>query len=309
MTIFAHLLIYNNHPKAVQNLKQVIYIDVLIFLNTIITFLLLLASSRLIKIYPTPGRLTLSSLLGGIESLIILAPDLGFLISLLTKLLFSLIIVISAYNPKSLSVMLKETGYFFVVNFIFAGMMLFASSLPGISIVNYNNGAVYINFSFFSLIAACIICYITTCLLGKITKHKAVDTVVYNIEIESDGKTINTSAILDTGNSLTDPFTGKSVIIADRFTLSEILPQNIKTYLATGNCEQGIKIIPCKTITASTLIPCFRADKIRISGNNTCIAITDCEIAVSNQSLTEVILPSAIFNENERRKENGALAT
>lgn len=288
-------------------MKQVIYIDVLIFLNTIITFLLLLASSRLMKIYPSPGRFVIASVLGGISSLIILAPDLGFLLSLMTKLLFSLIIVISAYNPKSVSAIAKETGYFFVVNFIFAGMMLFASSLPGISIVNYNNGAAYINLSFFSLIAACVICYGVTVILGKITKNKTADTVFFNIDITSDGKTINCSAILDTGNSLTDPFTGESVIIADKFTLSEILPENIKIYLDTGNSENAIKLIPCKTVAGSALLPCFRAEKIRINKNHLSYEIKNPEIAVSSQTMTDVILPSAICKNTERRKRNVTL--
>lgn len=285
-------------------MKQVIYLDVLIFLNTIITFLLLLASSRLMKIYPSPGRFAIASVLGGISSLIILAPDLGFFLSLLTKLLFSLIIVVSAYNPRSVAAIAKETGYFFVVNFIFAGMMLFASSLPGISIVNYNNGAAYINLSFFSLIAACVICYAVTVILGKITKYKATDTVIFNIEITSDGKTINCSAILDTGNSLTDPFTGESVIIADKFTLSEILPENIKNYLNTGNSESGIRLIPCKTVAGSALLPCFRAEKIRIKEKDSSYEIDNAEIAVSDQMMTEVILPSSICKTIERRKGN-----
>ena len=289
-------------------MQQVIYIDVLIFLNTIITFLLLLASSKLMKIYPSPGRFTVASVLGGISSLIILAPDLGFFLSLLTKLLFSLVIVISAYNPGSVTAILKETGYFFVVNFIFAGMMLFASSLPGISIVNYNNGAAYINLSFFSLIAACVICYAVTVILGKITKHKAADTAVFNIQITADNKTINCCAILDTGNALTDPFTGESIIISDKFTLSDILPENIRTYLKTGISANGIKLIPCKTVAGSTLMPCFRVKSIRIRKDGTFHEISNAEIAVSDQHLTEVILPSAIFNNTERRTQNGSFA-
>ena len=289
-------------------MKQVIYLDVLIFLNTIITFILLLASSRLMRIYPSAGRFAIASALGGISSLIILAPEFGFFLSFFIKLLFSLVIVVSAYNPKSLSAIAKETGYFFAVNFIFAGMMLFVSSLPGISIVNYNNGAVYINLSFFSLIAACVICYGVTCILGKITKNKAFDTAILNIEIISDGKTINCSAILDTGNALTDPFTGESVIISDRFTLSEILPENIKNYLSTGNSDKGIKLIPCKTVAGTTIMPCFRADKVKITGDDFLKEINNAEIAISNYALTEVILPSAIYKPHERRRENASAA-
>lgn len=279
-------------------MKQVIYLDVLIFLNTVITFLLLSASSRLMKIFPTAGRFTLASILGGLSSLIILAPDLGLILSLLTKLLFSLVIVIAAYNPKSLSSIAKETGYFFAVNFIFAGVMLFASSLPGVSLVSYNNGAVYINFSFFSLVAACVICYAVVCILGKITKNKISDTAVFNIEITHCGKTVNTSAILDTGNSLTDPFTGQKVIIADKFVLSDILPENVRNYLSGKPDDSGIRLIPCNTVSGSSLLPCFKADKIKVSGNKSNYEEKNILIAVSNSNLSDVILPS-----DERSKQ------
>lgn len=284
-------------------MKQVIYLDVLVFLNTVITFLLLLASSRLMKIYPSAGRFTLASILGGLSSLIILAPDLGLILSVLTKLLFSLIIVVAAYNPKSFRAIAKETGYFFTVSFIFAGIMLFASSLPGISLVSYNNGAVYINFSFFSLVGACVICYAVVCILGKITKNKLTDTSVFNIEISHGGKVVNTSAILDTGNALTDPFTGESVIIADKFILSDILPENVKNYLNGTPDENGIKLIPCNTVSGSSLLPCFKADKVIISDGKSSYEIKNVRIAVSSRNLSDVILPS---DERSRQLINAA---
>lgn len=281
-------------------MQQVIYIDVLIFLNTIITFLLLLASSRLMKLYPSAGRFAIASVLGGISSLIILAPEMGFFLSLLTKLLFSLVIVTCAYNPRSFSAIAKETGYFFAVNFIFAGMMLFASSLPGISLINYNNGAVYINFSFFSLIASCIICYAVTCILGRLTKHKNSDCEVLFVQIFHNGKTVRSAAIADTGNALSDPYTGKALIVADKATLEPILPENIRLYLETGTCEDGIKLIPCNTVTGSSLMPCFKADKISIKSEKTATELTNREIAVSSQQLTEIILPPSILSERSK---------
>lgn len=291
MTFFAVFPSYNIARRG-ERMKQVIYLDVLIFLNTVITFLLLLTSSHLMKIYPTAGRFTLASILGGLSSLIIIAPDLGLPLSLLTRLLFSLIIVVAAYNPKSIPAIAKETGYFFTVNFIFAGIMLFASSLPGISLISYNNGAVYINFSFFSLVGACVICYAVVCILGKITKNKLADTVICNIEITHCGKSVNTSAIIDTGNALTDPFTGHKVIVADRFVLSDILPENIGNYLNGNPDESGIKLIPCNTVSGSSLLPCFKADRIKVSANNRSYELHNTQIAVSSRNLPDVILPS-----------------
>ncbi len=282
-------------------MKQVIYIDVLVFLNMIITFLLLLTSSKMMKLFPTAGRMTLACILGGFSSLIILAPEMGLLLSLLTKLLFSLIIVSCAYNPKSLSAIAKETAYFFAVNFIFAGMMLFASSLPGISLVSYNNGAVYINFSFFSLIASCVICFGITCLLNKFSKHKGSHCEVFSAEIFVGKKSVRSAAIADTGNSLTDPYTGKNVIVSDKLTLAPVLPENIRQYLSDGICD-GIRLIPCKTVSGTSLLPCFKADRIIIKNENTNIEKKDSLIAVSNEKLTEIILPVSTIS--ERRKSD-----
>lgn len=277
-------------------MKQVIYIDVLIFLNVIITFLLLLASSKMIKIYPSAGRLTVASVLGGFSSLIILAPEMGLFLSLLTKLLFSLVIVTCAFNPKTLGAIAKETAYFFAANFIFAGTMLFASSLPGISLVNYNNGAVYINFSFFSLIASCVICYGVTCLLNRFSKHRESHCEVFYAEIFMGKKSVKSPAIADSGNALTDPYTGKAVIVSDKATLSEILPYNIKEYFDNGICD-GIKLIPCKTVSGSALLPCFKADRIIIKNDKIKIETENSLIAVSSEKLTEIILPVSVISE------------
>lgn len=286
--------------KGGDAVQQVIYIDVLIFLNIIITFVLIHASGRLMRIYPSAGRMTIASILGGFSSLIILAPEMGLIISLLIKLLFSLIIVVCAFNPRSFSAIARETAYFFAVNFIFAGIMLFVASLPGISIVQYNNGAVYINFSFISLIASCLVCYGVTVILGKFSKYKGANCEVMGAEIFVGGKSVKCAAIADTGNALTDPYTSKPLIVADKFTLTPVLPENVRKYLENGSCTDAIKLIPCKTVSGSSLMPCFKADKIIIKGEKLHLELSGREIAVSSQTLAEIILPPSILSERSR---------
>ena len=58
-------------------MQQVIYVDVLIFLNTIITFIILLTTVEISGVSPKTFRLLTGSLLGGIFSLIILAPEMN----------------------------------------------------------------------------------------------------------------------------------------------------------------------------------------------------------------------------------------
>ena len=47
------------------NMKQVIYIDVLIALNIIIGWLLILAASKILRVTPTPFRLLFASFFRG----------------------------------------------------------------------------------------------------------------------------------------------------------------------------------------------------------------------------------------------------
>ena len=283
-------------------MKQVIYLDVLIFLNTVITFLLLLASSRFIKIKPKTGRLVSGALIGGASSLIIFAPDMGFAVSLLVKLLFSVVITSVTYKSASVRAVLRNTGYFFAVSFIFAGMILFVASLPGISIVTYNNGAVYVELSFFSLVAASVICYIITLILNKITGHSRNSDITVNAEITASGQTLSCSAVIDTGNALTDPFSGENIIIGDKHILSSLLPEDILHYLE-GNAEicSRIRIVSCATVSGNGLLPVFRAERLVIYGKEEKIIIRKPLIAVCDREISHIILPATLIEQEERR--------
>lgn len=285
-------------------MENVIYADVLVFLNIIITFLLLLACARFLRLSPPPLRFLFGSLLGGASSLIILAPDLGLVFSVLSKLVFSLIIVCAAFSPKSLRSAARETGCFFAVSFLFAGIMLFISSLPFISKVQLNNGAVYIDFSFMSLVLSSVLCFIITRVLGRITR-RGVAPSSCEIKIVAPCGTVTKTAIIDTGNDLKDPFTGESVIIADRNSLKSILPENIKRYLSgeEDKCK-GIKLIPFSTVASQGLLPCFRADSAVITTQKRVYTIDKPQIAVSRNNLPDIIVPAEFTANSERRKEN-----
>ncbi len=288
-------------------MQQVVYVDVLVFLNTIITFLLLLAVSRLVHISPTPLHYVTGSVLGGLSSLVLLLPEMGFVFSVLSKLLFSLLIVTISYFPKSARAAVKLTGYFFAVSFIFAGMMLFAASLPGIYLVQYKNGAAYVNFSFYSLVGSCVVCYVVTAVLGKVTRHKAAGELIFFAQIVCREKTVKTTALLDTGNSLTDPFSGESVIVSDFDTLKSVVPSDVSEYLNGNQNINGIKLIPCKTVTSESLLPVFRAEEILLKSKDSTCKLQNVQIAVSRQKIGKAIVPAILIENSERRSKNAQI--
>ena len=270
-----------------------------------VTFLLLLATSAITKHIPTAGRYVSGSLLGGVSSLIIFAPDMGLALSLLIRLLFSVVIVTAVYKPTSIKRVAKQTAYFFGVSFVFAGAMLFVASLPGISIVSYNNGVAYVDLSMLSLIGASVVCYVVTCLLNRITRHSTDGEILYSVKINHNGADVNISGILDTGNGLTDPFTGERLIIASQKDVLPLLNDDMIRYLCAGGemCSR-IRVVPCSTVSGQSLLPVFRADSVKISGDNKSVVLDNVGIAVCTTEIDNIILPPDIFENCRRRGYN-----
>ena len=102
-------------------MQTVIYADILIFLNSIITLFILLITSDLLKTDIRRLRLFTGSVLGGIFSLIILAPEMNSILVIITRFLISLIVVIVTFKTDSLKTVVKAVILSFIITVLFGG--------------------------------------------------------------------------------------------------------------------------------------------------------------------------------------------
>ena len=109
--------------------------------------------------------------------------------------------------------------------------------------------------------------------------------------VRRNGLEVPLDGLADTGNALCDSFTGKPVVIASIEKVRELLPDAVKNYLA-GNCEhlEGIRLIPCRTVTAEGVVPAFPAEII-IGGKP-----ADALLGVTRQEISGA---DCIFNPNK----------
>ncbi len=77
------------------------------------------------------------------------------------------------------------------------------------------------------------------------------------------GKTVVLSGLADTGNNLTDIFSGAMVIVCADESLQALLDGKPVETL------RGYRLIPCATITAEGILPLFRPDEICIRNLST----------------------------------------
>lgn len=260
-------------------LETVIYADILIVINSIVNYFLLRSSASIVKCEHKTSRFLISSLTGGFFSLIIYLDNIPIFLNIIFKLISLTVIVLIAFNTKTVKAFIKCFGAFFLSNFIFAGIMLAVNTafLPNASI--YKNGIVYFDINILSLTLASVACYILIEIITKFTKSKVPEKCIYEIEIFSESLSVNGKALFDSGNTLCDCFSGRPVIIADISFISPLLSDNDLTEM------KNFRLIPFSTIKNGGALPAFMADKVSIQINGRKTVTENIYIAVTENKI------------------------
>lgn len=270
---------------------HVIYIDVLFFINFIMDYIVITALSEILKLEKKHRRFICGAVVGAVYSVCIFFVDIGFVLSIILKILISMLIIYISYFPKNLRQFLKYLLSFYTLNLLFGGGLFAGLYFTGIgsqlgSIVK--NGVIYFNISVVYLILGSLIIYILLSIALKYIQNMH-NRRFYNIEIGVDEKNITIRALVDTGNSLFEKSTGLPVIIAEEKEISKI----------TDITTKKIFLIPFTALgTQNGVIMGFKPDYIRVIDERK--YILDAIIGVysgklsKNEDYSALINPSAI---------------
>lgn len=236
---------------------QTIYVDVLIILNIYVNYFLLRITARLTHSPLSFRRCMASAVYGSLFSLLILAPALNGLINTIIKLFAVVTIIIIAFGFQGRKRLITNTIAFFSANFILAGTVYAVYSWSEPDFMQFNNSYFYIDFSLLLLVLTTavmyFIVYVAECFLDRTPES----TGCYNVIIKYMDTIITLDGLADTGNSLTDFFSGSPVIICDKKKFSTITDNK-------KNIPKGFRLLPCSTISDSGFIEVFRPDEVLI---------------------------------------------
>ncbi len=292
VTYYTFLFAYNLIKGGEK--MQTVYVDVLVLLNSIISLFLILITSSILRCSPGAGRVAAGTFLGGAYSLLIFAPDMGVFLSLIVKILLCVSVVSAVFKPSGVRYLIKCLSVFAVVNFAFAGLMMGVKLLVLPEGLEYRNGAVYFDFGFIPLMLAVILCYVLTLLFNALSSKTRAEQI-YDVSLQSGDKCVNCRGLLDTGNTLTDPFTGEGVMVIDKKTAEKIADGDILKFIDsvhTGNIEsaaenhiRGTRVLPFSSVGGRGLMPSFHTDKITVSDGRNKTVMENAEIAVSKEEI------------------------
>ena len=280
---------------------QVIYADVLVLINIYITYALLLLTSVFSRVSTGRGRMLVASVLSGLYSLIITVPDISDGIIGTTKLLFSLLLLRTAFGKLSRKQNVRLCLIFFGVNFAFAGIMLALWLFLSPAGMYYNSTIVYFDIDTVTLLILTVVCYAVLSLIHRIVSSRTPSDTVYECRIYAAGKSFLCRCFLDTGNSLKDCYTGSSVVIVSRSIFKEVIGEN------PFESEIKIRLLPHSTVSQSGVLYAFTSDKIEIRGLTKSGTAENITVALTEEKIRgghfDGILPWDIFESTTDERE------
>ncbi|MCL2677520.1 MAG: sigma-E processing peptidase SpoIIGA [Clostridiales bacterium] len=250
----------------------VIYADVLFLLNFVLDVFLLWATAGFLRVKAKAWRLLLAGLCGAFYGFGLVFPALAFLYSLPMVIAFSLLLIRVAFPYSGLPHMAKTAGVLYLIGFAMAG-----AALGGQALLSgwQSDDMVKWGVLIFSLIMAYVLARWG---MGQFRRNWRKESFKIQVEIGVAGQKCSVAGLIDTGNDLCDPVSGRPAIIAEYDALRPLLPYGLCRIIeAQGgddptkvmmlcrneNWRKRLRLVPFSSIGNSNgLLLAFKPDKV-----------------------------------------------
>lgn len=234
-----------------------IYAEYLFLENFLIGMIILVLSAKVGGMKTCKKRIVLGGMLCGFFAFVIFI-RMPILLSLLVKLSFAILLSFVVFPKKYI----KATVMIYIVSALMGGitiMIMYLWRIRGIT----NNAVVYIgDVTYLNVVVGVAASTIILCGFSTIFKEKRLqDRIFTDISVVIGDAVIKHRALIDSGNFLRDPITGRPVIILSKSAAAEL-----KT-LSNIDLSSRYCIVPYKAIGIENgLLEAYRADNAYING-------------------------------------------
>ncbi|HVI39074.1 MAG TPA: sigma-E processing peptidase SpoIIGA [Anaerovoracaceae bacterium] len=262
---------------------MVIYAEYLFLENAVTGGIILLLTGKISGLWCKNRYLVLGSILCGIYSFILFWDSLNPLLAIISKLGFSLAVVYTVFQPKKLRRFARITLVFYLVSFAMGGITIGLMYFVGIAGVTQNSSVYLGALGYLYVLLGCALTYLIFSIFADFIRGRMIKERTYtDVEIVIEGRSVTMKGMVDTGNFLTDPLTGKPVMIISAAAAKQFLPDEIveeavrekKTQilseeLMSSNYANRIRMIPYQSIGEERgYLVGIRPDAIRIGIHN-----------------------------------------
>lgn len=251
-------------------MEQDVYVDLYFFVNASMDLFCLNLTALLLHIKPRRWRVFLGAALGGLYAVAVLLLGLGGVWELILDFLGAWALCAAVFAGKGIrfGIFARQVGVFFLTSVLLGGIM--TALFWGLNRLNLPIDALtedHISVWLFALLA--LVSGLLTrgggAALGRASKAKWV-----TVEAVLFGKPVILRALVDTGNLLCDPVSGRPVILADPQKLRGVLPPGVlaavdPTKIENPELARRLRLIPASGATGERLLVAVVPDALWVS--------------------------------------------
>ena len=202
----------------------VVYADSVFLLNGAMDYVLLLVTARLAGIPLKRRRYLLAAALGAVYAVAVFLPGMGFLSAFASKLAVGVLLALIAFGGEEK--LLRLVLLLFAVSCAMAGCVLALGLLAG-SRVPVSNGIFYTAVDARVLLVAVAAAYLVLTVVFRAAARHGLGGALVPVKVCVGGRTVQLTALYDSGNGLRDPAGGGAVLVTAPGSLDSVLPRSV----------------------------------------------------------------------------------
>ncbi len=229
---------------------MIVYVDVLLFINTVINYAVLLTAEKLLKADVRLWRQILGAFTGALFSLSIFLELQNAFFLFLLKILSSLLLTFITFGYHGRREFIKSILLTLSVSLFYCGFIILFYQLfkpPNMLIVN---DVVYLELNPLLMLALTGAIYGILLLLERLLRERIKASIV-QLRFTVNGTEYSCIGKVDTGCNVVEPFSSSPVIITDNTVFS--IPEGTPS-----------RIIPYSTLSGSSYLTAVKAERVEI---------------------------------------------
>ncbi len=292
--------------------------EAFLLLNLVVDFVLLVMAGRLAGMRPAPARCVLAGLLGGIYALWALLHPASLGASAVARMAGAAVLVLVAYFPASPWRLLLGSLAMLI------GAALLGGAVVAMAFLNRpapTGWALTPPLPWGWVAWSLGVAGLGLGMLGLYRRRRAAAAWCLTAEIEVEGRAVLVKALVDTGNRLTDPFSGAPVMVVELDSVQHLLPPEIRslcrepegaafsdeTFRGMGaeGWARRFRVVPFTTVgKASGIMVGFRPDRLKVyrAGRSSPVISEKTVVCLYNRALSpagayQALLPPELAGE------------
>lgn len=286
-----------------------VYLDIVLIENLCMNYIILFAVGFILKLKMKHLKLLLSAFIGGIYAIVSYMEIIPLHSNMAVKIILSITMVYLAYAPKNIKAMLKQLILFYLVSFAFGGCAFALLYFIRPQDIFMKDGVYIGTYPIKIALLGGVVGFVITYIAFRVVKNRmGKSNLIYDIEIEMQGKFLKLKAMLDTGNLLKDPITRTPVVVVEKGKLYEILPKDILDnidHLIGGEGKETkeelvyrarFRLIPFSSIGKQNgMMLGFKVDKVKVITDMDEIINQNVIVCIHDKKMTKSDTYSALI--------------